>query len=264
MFDAHTHLQDERLAGCRAAVLAAAAAAGVTDGCCCGSAPDDWAGVAQLAAEPGPLRLWPAFGVHPWYVGGLPRAWRELLESLLVAHPGAAVGEIGMDGLRKEVPRELQREIFAAQIELAARHGRTVVLHGARAWGHLLEALRPRAASVPALVVHAFAGAHDILRALLSLGAYISFAGTLCNPAAARVRAAAANTPAARLLVETDSPDLLSRDGAAAGGDPAARLNQPANLALVVRALAEIRGAGQAEMAALTAANARRAFGGQP
>jgi TatD DNase family protein len=264
MFDAHTHLQDERLAGCRAAVLAAAAAADVTDACCCGSAPDDWRGVAQLAAAPCPLRLWPAFGVHPWYVGGLPRDWRDLLEDFLVAHPAAAVGEIGMDGLRKEVPKDWQREVFTAQLALATRHGRTVVLHGARAWGALIEALQPHAAALPSLVVHAFAGSRDSLRALLALGAYISFVGTLCNPAAARVRAAAAVTPAARLLVETDSPDLLPRDGVAAGDEPAARLNQPANLTLVVRALAAIRGAGQAETAALTAANARRAFCCQP
>ncbi len=261
MFDAHTHLQDERLAGCRAAVLATASAAGVTACSCCGTAPDDWEDVARLVAAPASVRIWPAFGVHPWFVGDLPREWRDRLVSFLAAHPGAAVGEIGMDGLRKDVPGDLQREIFNAQLDLAARHGRRVMLHGARAWGTLFDALRPRAASLPAIVVHAFAGSLEMLRAFLSLGAYISFAGSLCNLAACHVRAAAAATPAERLLVETDSPDLMPREGVAAGNDPAARLNQPANLALVVSALAAIRGAGRQEIAALTAANAGRALG---
>jgi TatD DNase family protein len=262
VFDAHVHLHDERLDGCRDEVLAAAAAAGVTAACCCGGSPADWEALARLAARPSPLHLLPAYGVHPWHVGDLPPDWLERLEQRLLADPRAAVGEIGVDGVHRDVPGDLQRVVLRAQLELAARLRRPVVLHGARAWGALCEALAPHAARLPAFMAHAFAGSAEILGRLVGWGGYVSFAGTVCNPAARRVRAAAACVPPAHLLAETDTPDLLPAGGASAGHDPAARLNQPANLPLVTAALAEVRGAAPAGIATLTDANARRLLAG--
>jgi TatD DNase family protein len=307
MFDAHIHLQDSRLDACRAAVMDAAVAAGVQGACCCGTAPDDWAAVAQLGVRsaecgtqseecgtqsaergmrnlhlpPSPARsrnvagfglhsafrtphsaftILPAFGVHPWFVADLPPDWCGRLEQVLTAHPAAPVGEIGLDGLRPEIPRDRQRQVLDAQLELAARLGRPVVLHGARAWGELLAALKPFASRLPGFVVHGFSSSADLLREVVALGGAVSFAGSVCQPQAARVRAAAAAAPADRLLVETDTPDIFPLGGVSALAD-APRLNQPANLALVIAAVAGVRGAPPGEIAALTAANARRVLG---
>lgn len=260
MFDAHVHLQDERLDDCRAALLTAAAAAGVTTLCCCGCAPRDWPALARLAAAVAPPRVIPAFGLHPWFVEERPADWLELLEAYLRAHPGAGVGEIGLDGLRRELPRELQRRVLNDQLALAARLRRPVTLHGARAWGELVTALRPWAARLPGFVAHAFSGSEEILRELLALGGFISFAGSLCDPRATRMRAAAAAVPDDRLLVETDSPDILPRGGTPAGCDPATPLNQPANLPLVIAALAAVRHTSASALARLTRDNAQRLF----
>lgn len=279
MFDAHIHLQDSRLDACRAAVMDAAVAAGVQGACCCGTAPDDWAAVAQLGVRSGergagsvgnensafriPLSefvILPAFGVHPWFVADLPPEWLGMLEQYLAAHPAAPVGEIGLDGLRPQIPRDRQRQVLDAQLELAARLGRPVVLHGARAWGELLAALKPFASRLPGFVVHGFSSSADLLREVVALGGAVSFAGSVCQPQAARVRAAAAAAPADRLLVETDTPDIFPLGGVSALAD-APRLNQPANLALVIAAVAGVRGAPPGEIAALTAANARRVLG---
>jgi TatD DNase family protein len=263
MYDAHVHLQDARLGACRGAVIEAAVTAGVTGACCCGTSPDDWAAVAALAADLRPpssdFALRTAFGVHPWYVAHLPQDWPETLEAALDAHAAAPVGEIGMDGLRPDVPRDLQRRVFERQLELAARLGRPVVLHGARAWDELVAALRPFAPRLPGFVAHAFAGAAETLRHIIALGGYVSFAGSVCSLRAARVRAAAVAAPADRLLVETDTPDIFPPGGVSASGVDA-RLNQPANLTLVIAAVADVRQASRAEIAALTAANARRLY----
>lgn len=298
MYDAHVHLQDARLDTCRGDVIEAAVTAGVTGACCCGTSPEDWAAVAALwSAESGTRsaerRVWnaecgvqarvsgfrneaspdsalriphaelvilPAFGVHPWHVAHLPPDWRETLVQLLETHPTAPVGEIGLDGLRPAIPRDVQRRVLDAQLELAVRLGRPVVLHGARAWGELVAAIKPHAARLPGFVAHGFAGSSDILRDVVALGGRASFAGSVCNPQAARVRAAAAAVPSDRLLVETDTPDIFPPGGvSASAGD--SRLNQPANLALVVAAVAEMRQVSPAEIAALSAANARRIYG---
>ena len=268
MFDAHAHLQDPRLAACRDAALAAAARAGVAGICCCATAPADWEAVAALTRTPPadvPLLLVPAFGLHPWYAAAPAAAWADALDARLLAQPRAAVGECGLDGVRRDVPPERQREALRCQLEAAARHGRPVVLHGARAWGPLLDAVRPFAGRLPAFVAHSFGGSREILRAWLALGGFVSFSGILCNPAAARARAAAAATPDDRLLVETDAPDLFPAGGFpcpgyAATDARAPEPNHPANLPLVLAALAEIRHTPLDTLAALTDANARRAF----
>jgi TatD DNase family protein len=278
MFDSHTHLQDERLDPCRDAVLDAALAAGVTDTCCCGSSAADWRAVSALAsaghpgaAAPRRLRILPAFGVHPWYAAAQPPDWLAQLEAHLAAHPTAPVGEIGMDGLRADVSREVQRQVLLAQLDLAVRAARPVVLHGARAWGELLALLKPFAPRLPGFVAHAFSGSEETLREFVALGGHISFAGTVCNPAARRARGAAAAVPRERLLIETDAPDLLPQgadDPAAAAGAGAVcrsaevppQLNHPAHLVRVAQTVAALRGEPVEAIAALTAANARRVF----
>jgi len=257
MFDAHTHLQDERLDGCRDAVIAAALAAGVRGACCCGSSPDDWEKVGALRHAA--FHILPAFGVHPWYAGNLATDWLDRLEERLVQHPESPVGEIGIDGLRDEPPVEVQRQVLRAQLELAVRLRRPVELHGARAWGELLAILQPFAPRLPGFVAHAFSGSREVLREILARGGFVSFAGSVCNPASRRVREAAAAVPSDRLLLETDTPDLLPRTAAP---DPDAvipmPLNHPANLVHVAQAVAELRGAPVDEIAAITTANACR------
>jgi TatD DNase family protein len=262
MFDAHTHLQDTRLDGCREAVFLAAGAAGVTGACTCGTSPGDWPAVTRLAADrTQPLALHPAFGVHPWFVEDLPRDWLETLDATLAAHPEAAVGEIGIDGLHRELDRVRQREVFQAQLELAVRHRRAVVLHGARAWGGLAELLAPCATQLPGILVHAFSASAPLLQSFLAFGAFISFGGALCNPHARHVHAAALATPLDRLLIETDAPDLLPLNGIPAGAPTEDRgLNQPANLLLVARALAQLKGVEVEVIASVTDRNARKAL----
>lgn len=272
MFDAHLHLQDPRFDLCRERVIADAVSAGVQACCCCGCEPTDWPAVAALAAPAEAFRvqcsvsgehcpafaILPAFGVHPWYAGNLPADWLERLERLLLAHPLAPVGEIGLDGIRAHPPREIQAQVLTAQLALACRLQRPVVLHGARAWGALLEALRPFAPRLRGAVLHAFGGSADVLREALALGCRVSFAGPVCDPAATRVRAAAAATPADRLLIETDAPDMLP-----IGGEPAeaGALNQPSNLPRIAAAMAKLRGVASDRIDALTDANARRIYG---
>jgi len=259
VFDAHTHLQDPRLRDVLDEVVREAAAAQVTGVCSCGTTPDDWEAVHRLARRPLPLVLVPAFGVHPWYVRHLPDDWFERLESYLDANPVAVLGEIGLDGVLDDVPMELQEKVLVRQLALAERVRRPVVLHGARAWGRLIEVLRPYARRLPGFVAHGFGGSAEILKQILNLGGYVSFAGSVCNPKAAKVRAAAREIPDSQILVETDSPDLFP-----AGGRPAAigadrkPLNQPANLGCVLAAVAELRGLAPETLSDLTGANARR------
>jgi TatD DNase family protein len=260
MFDAHAHLQDPRLRETQGAWLEQAVAASLTGVCSCGTSPEDWEATRALAQQL-PFRVVPGFGVHPWYLRALQPDWAERLEALLLEEPTAVVGEIGLDGLREETPFDVQESILRAQLDLATKHNRPVVLHGARAWGRLVEVLKDYAPKLPGFVAHSFGGSLETLKELLKLGGMISFSGTLCNVNATKVRLAAQTVPADRLLIETDSPDLFPAGGKAIRGDTADKpLNHPGNLSFVCNTLATLRNLTPEAVAEITTSNAQRLF----
>ncbi|MCL2103860.1 MAG: TatD family hydrolase [Kiritimatiellaeota bacterium] len=261
MFDAHAHLQDPRLSGVFEELARKAKAVQVTGVCCCGTTPDDWHATEAVANYPLPFIVVPAFGVHPWYVRFLPRNWREQLEMYLDRNPVAVVGEIGLDGVMDDVPLSLQEEVFEWQLGLAERIRCPVVLHGARAWGRLADVLKRYARRIPGFVAHGFGGSAEILRQLLNMGGYVSFAGTVCNTNATKVRAAAKEIPDSQILVETDAPDLFPAGGRPIGmGANQKPLNHPGNLNVILREVAALRGVSPDELSDITGANARRIF----
>lgn len=230
LFDSHCHLHDSRLDGVRDDVVRRAVEAGVTGCVTCGTHPGDWDTVAALASTDD-FVVRKAFGVHPWFADGLSLSWEGDLLSRLERFPDAAVGEIGLDGIRP--PASNAVPVLRRQLSIAAELGRPVMLHGAKALDALLSEFRPFAGRIPSCVVHAFSGSREQLRAWLAVGATISVGAAVCG--SARLRDMLKEVPPERLLIETDSPDMLPR-----GGIPAiegTRLNQPSNLTLVAKAL---------------------------
>jgi TatD DNase family protein len=108
---------------------------------------------------------------------------------------------------------------------------------------------------VPARTIfHCFTGGPDEARAALDRDCYLSFSGIVSFKSADDVRAAAALAPAARVLVETDSPYL-------APVPHRGRPNEPAYVSIVGAALAAARGVELREIADVTRENAARVFG---
>ena len=192
--------------------------------------------------------LWATAGVHPHDAsGGI-----DGIEALLSSPGVVAVGECGLDHHYDHSPREVQREVFAAQIALAHRHDLALVVHTRDAWDDTLDILR--AEGVPErTVIHCFTGGPDELARCLDLGAHISFSGIVTFPKAPEVREAAALCPADRLLVETDAPFL-------APVPHRGRPNRPALVAVVGAALAEARGIAVEDVADVTWENAARVY----
>ncbi len=259
MFDAHTHLQDPRLSDVFDEVVRQAAQAGITGLCSCGTTPDDWPAINRLTDLALPFVVVPAFGVHPWYVRHLSADWFEVLESYLDGNPVAVIGEIGLDGVLDEVPIDLQMKILVRQLEFAVSVRRPVVLHGARVWGRLIDVLKPYARKLPGFITHGFGGSAEILKQILNMGGYVSFAGSVCNPKAEKIRCAACEIPDSQILIETDTPDIFPNKGIpAAIGANGKPLNQPANLTCVLNEVAALRHTTPEALSDLTGANARR------
>jgi TatD DNase family protein len=169
----------------------------------------------------------------------------------LLGHPRTvAVGETGLDWYRDYAPRDDQRRLFAAQLELAGELGKPVVIHTRAADEDTLAALAGFAGTV---VLHCFSSPH-LLPAALGHGWYVSFAGNATFPKAVDLRLAATQVPAERILAETDSPYLAPLP-------VRGKRNEPANVVHTVAAIARARGDEQDELAAQIERNAAECFG---
>ena len=191
--------------------------------------------IAVAAAHDG---VWATAGVHPHDAAdGL-----DGLVELLAAPEVVAVGECGLDYHYDHSPRDVQREVFAAQIALAFAHDLALVIHTREAWDDTFDILA--AEGVPdRTVFHCFTGGPTEARKGLDLGIRISFSGIITFTTAEDLRAAAAICPLDRLLVETDSPYL-------APVPHRGKKNRPVLVPLVGAAVAEAKGIEVAEVAA--------------
>jgi len=249
LFDAHNHVQDDRLSPELENVMRRAREAGVAamgvKGCC----EADWLRVIRIMDSY--EGIYPSFGLHPWFIADRSGQWLQRLEELLIQYPRAGVGEIGIDHKVEHGNAEDQESVFLAQLELAKRLERPVSIHCRNAWGRLIELLDEFGELPRGMLIHCFGGSAEVAMELVRRGAYISFSGSITRPNNRKAGPAIRAVPADRILIETDAPDILpfTAEGT---------LNEPANLVYVLAKAAELRGVAEAELAELTFRNAER------
>jgi TatD DNase family protein len=188
-------------------------------------------------------------GVHPHDAVTATADDLVALRELLARPKAVAVGETGLDWFRDYAPRDDQRRLFAAELELATELEKPVVIHTRAADDDTLRALADHAGTV---VLHCFSSPH-MLPMALDRGWYVSFAGNATFPKAVELRLAATQVPAERILAETDSPYLAPQP---VRGKP----NEPANVVHTLAALAQARGEDPAELGRQIERNAADCF----
>jgi len=202
-------------------------------------------------------RVYAAVALHPTRANVLDDAARAELERL-AQHPRVvAIGETGMDlywpgrlaGCAE--PRE-QREAFAWHIDLAKRTGKPLMIHNRDADDAVLDVLRAEGAP-ETVIFHCFSSDAQMAHTCVDAGWLLSLSGTVTFRNARALRAAAALIPPDQLLVETDAPFLTPHPYR---GAP----NEPYCLPYTVRALAELLGRPQEELAQQTATTASRTY----
>ena len=198
-------------------------------------------------------------GRHPNSADGFDPAAAEAIEALCAMPEVVAVGETGLDFYRDRSEPDEQRRAFSAQIAIAARTGKALVIHLRDADGSedaVSEAFETldRDGDGVTVVLHCFSAGAPWAERAAERGWYCSFAGNLTYPRAEAIREAAAVVPEERLLVETDSPFLAPQP---VRGKP----NQPANVVATAERLAEVRGVPYGALERTVEANAARVFG---
>ncbi|MGA8668635.1 MAG: TatD family hydrolase [Terracidiphilus sp.] len=266
LIDSHAHLDSERYAEDRAAMLARAYEAGV------GAVLS--IGIGEGAAEmhqaldlcrefncrPGMPRLYASAGIYPHNTQEADDTTLAKLDSLLAEPEVIACGEIGLDYYHEGAAHEVQRAGLVHQLEIAAARKRPILIHcrpkdGLHdAWDHLFLTLDTywRHTGLGG-VMHCFGGDWEQATRSLDLGFLVSFAGNLTYPKAQPLRDVAARLPLDSVLVETDAPWL------APAPDRGTR-NEPAFVARTAAALADLHGLTPEEIASATTQNFARLF----
>jgi TatD DNase family protein len=208
------------------------------------------------AAEHWKGRVLAAVALHPNeapVVEDLEHDWSIIAK--LAEHPRVrAIGETGLDYFR--TPPELrkkQQESFKWHIELAKKHKKALVIHDRDSHEDVLSILLEVGAPEKT-VFHCYSGDLAMAKICVDRGYVLSFAGTLTFKNAPQLREAVKIVPDDQLLVETDSPFLAPMPHRGA-------LNTPAQIANIVRAMADERDVSDAVLATTLSNNAERIFG---
>ena len=164
-----------------------------------------------------------------------------------------AIGETGLDYYRDSAAPAVQRDWFRAHIEIAKQAGKALMIHDRDAHEDVLRILE--ADGPPEHVIfHCFSGDAAMAKRCAEAGYVMSFAGNVTFSSAQQLRDAAAAAPAELILAETDAPFLTPVPNRG-------RPNSPAMVAHTLRAIAEVKQIGVAELCAAVNATGERVFG---
>ena len=251
LVDSHAHIDTSRFNADREAVISAAREGGVTRIINPGvDLPSSQFARALAKSHPG--FIFAGVGTHPHdattYTEEVGMHYREMAREPEVV----AIGEFGLDYFRMLSPREVQRAVFCAHLELARACNLPCIIHVRNSHDDVIELLRLHGQGLRG-VFHCFSGNVAQAEECLAFeGFMLSFAGPLTRqgndlPEVART------APLDRILVETDSPYLVPQP-------LRAKRNEPLFVKYTAEKLAEIRGMALEEIAQVTTANAIRLF----
>ncbi|MEZ7957505.1 MAG: TatD family hydrolase [Rubritalea sp.] len=253
MQDAHLHLQDSRFQDVDS-IISEMRSAGVERCVVNGTCPDDWERVQLLAMEHPDLII-PSYGLHPWKTP-CDQNWKPLLREYLSRSPIPCIGECGLDRWIKDFDTSAQQDSFLYQLDLACEMNAPISVHILKAWGWFMDILRARKLSYETtgkffpqrgFLLHSYNGSAELIPELVAAGAYFSFSGYFLNERKQNQLRIFSHIPIERLLIETDSPDMLPPEEvityplsiAHTKSSMNSPINHPANLGSILEHLAQ-------------------------
>ena len=263
IIDTHAHMCDPCFDSDRREVLDRAREAGVQRVICVGESLAD-AHKNLVMARQCP-QLLPAAGLYP---GHLDRQEAEALLGLIRRERDrlVAVGEVGLDhwivkappgdeaaegaeaaGSGRDDPRELQRELFVRFVDLAVELDLPLNVHSRAAGRDTIAVLLERGAH--RVQMHAFDGKASTARPAVEAGYYFSVPPSVLR--SRQKQRLLVHLPLDCLLIESDSPVL---------GPEAGQRNEPANVRLVLQAIADTKDLPLERVTEAVTANTERLY----
>lgn len=248
IFDSHAHYDDEAFNEDREEVIKGLKDKGVIGVLNCGASIEG----ARMSVELSNKYdfIYSAVGIHPEHADMVNDKVIEELRDLARNSKVRAIGEIGLDYYYEENPsREIQKEAFRLQMNLAKELKMPVVIHDRDAHKDTLDILKEFPEVIG--VVHCFSGSVEFAKECLKLGYYIGFTGVITFKNAKKIIEVAQIVPMDRILVETDCPYM-------APTPHRGKRNQSDYIKYIIEKISEIKGKTIAEVESSTVFNIKQ------
>lgn len=251
MIDTHAHLQDDLIID-KDEAIKRAHLAGVDKIICSSSDISTSMDAVKLAMKY--ESVFATVGVHPEEANTFDENTLFELLSLSKNPKVVAIGEIGLDYYHEFAGRQLQKEIFQKQIDLACELKLPIIVHTRDATGDTMEILRRNLSKLTyGVCIHCFNLSLEILKEIMGYGFYISIGGIVTFKNAKNVIDIVKECDLNKLMLETDSPYL-------APVPLRGSINEPKNVIYSAQKIAEIRQISVLELEKITTLNAERFF----
>jgi TatD DNase family protein len=252
LFDTHVHLNVEQFKDDVEEVIDRAKKEGVSNMVVVGFDRPTIKNAIELAEKYD--FIYASVGWHPVEAIDMTEEDLRMLEEL-ASHPKVvALGEMGLDYYWDKSPKEIQKEVFRKQIQLAKKVKLPIVIHNREATADVVEILKEERAHEVGGIMHCYSDNVEIARECVEMNFYISLAGPVTFKNAKMPKEVAEAIPLDHLLIETDSPFLAPHPYRGTR-------NEPAYVKLVAEKIAEIKGISIEDVAKATTENAKKLFG---
>lgn len=192
-------------------------------------------------------------GIHPHDASSLDKSTLMELEQLAINDKVMAIGEIGLDYHYDNSPRDIQKEAFIKQIELAKELSLPIVIHNREADKDILDILKEYYNDGNGGILHCFGSDLEMARECLDLGLYLAFGGVTTFKNSGELPVVLKEVPLDKILLETDSPYLTPVPFRG-------NRNEPKFVRQVAEKIAEIKEISLIEVAETTTKNAIKVY----
>ena len=255
-FDSHSHYNDEKFNEDREQLIQDTFNDGTTKFVCAGYNIPSSLQAIELSTKYD--FIYSICGISP---NDIPQSEQELWKNLDKISKIAtqnkskkivAIGEIGLDYYWNKENKELQKQAFIKQIELANELELPIVIHSRDASVDTLDIIKTYQVNKKG-IFHCCQLNQEMIRQALELGYYISFAGPITFKNAKNAEDCVQMVPMDKILIETDSPYLSPEPNRG-------KRNDSRNVKYVAQKIADIKGFSLEEVAKITYENAMRIF----
>lgn len=255
-FDSHSHYNDEKFNEDREQLIQDTYNDGITKFVCAGY--NIKSSLDSLEMSKKYEFIYSICGISP---NDIPQSEQELWKDIdeiseivktLQDKKLVAIGEIGLDYYWNKENKELQKQAFIKQIELANELELPIVIHSRDASVDTIEVLKTNPVNKKG-IFHCCQLNQEMIRQALELGYYISFAGPITFKNVKNAEDCVKIVPMDKILIETDSPYLSPEPNRG-------KRNDSRNVKFVAQKIAEFKGLTLEQVAKITYENAMRIF----
>lgn len=245
--DSHAHLNDEKLIYNLEEIINSANSVNVRHIIC--PAYDYQSSIDALKICNKYGNVFCTLGIHPHDAKSFDKNFEDWLSKNVSDKSVKAIGEIGLDYHYDLSPREVQREVFGRQIELADAFNLPIVVHTREAIADTLNILEKYKNQLRnGVLIHCFNASLEVAKQVVERGYYVSFGGAVTFKNATNLTKVVEFIPLNRIMLETDSPYMTP--------EPYRReINQPKNIPIIAEKIAQIKGIDITEVEKITSEN---------